>query len=195
MLFLNLACQSTATGTGASGPVRTPTPRPTPSPKAVQLTITDVSASFDQATYSTSYEIDIDAFNPGPPALSVSWTLSLTLVDPAGAPDPATPGSGAAVDVGCNNKGVGVANPYVDARAPRTQVSTFIWTHPDRQLPDGSLSGYNCDHTLMGPRGHQGLITVTVTDARWTCTASYRGTRTGFGKNAGQPGPATCRKV
>ena len=35
---------------------------------------------------------------------------------------------------------------------------------------------YHCDHLDMGPHGHQGLITVLLTDKTWECTATYRGT-------------------
>ena len=41
----------------------------------------------------------------------MTWTLKLELVDKAGTPDPATPGSGAAVDVGCANDGAGTNEP------------------------------------------------------------------------------------
>jgi hypothetical protein len=43
--------------------------------------------------------------------VTVTWTLKLELVDKAGAPDPATPGSGAAVDLGRTNAGVGTHEP------------------------------------------------------------------------------------
>ena len=49
----------------------------------------------------------------------------------------------------------------------------------------------------MGPRGHQGLITVVVADKQWECTATYKGTLSSTEKSvaektASQP---TCSKV
>jgi hypothetical protein len=106
--------------------------------------------------------------------LQEKWTLHLELVDPAGAPDPGEPGATAAVNLGCNNAGVGLpAHPYV--ATTRSLVGNFFWHHPDlaESIPPGK---YHCNHLDMGPHGHQGLITVVVQDDRWTCTASYKGT-------------------
>jgi len=32
----------------------------------------------------------------------------------------------------------------------------------------------------MGPHGHQGLITISVSDGHWRCTATYKGTSMKF---------------
>jgi hypothetical protein len=50
-----------------------------------------------------------------------------------------------------------------------------VWHHSDT---DG------CNHTLMGPAGHLGTVTVTVKNAVWTCTASFFGTNTTSGPPA-----------
>ena len=64
----------------------------------------------------------------------------------------------------------------------------FRWHHPDaaESKPPGR---YHCNHQDMGPHGHQGLITVTVTADRYRCTAHYLGT------NSGQGDEPTCRKI
>lgn len=47
-----------------------------------------------------------------------------------------------------------------------------VWKHGDA---DG------CDHTKMGPRGHLGTVSVTVSDGVYRCHALYRGTISGKG--------------
>jgi hypothetical protein len=162
-------------------------------PAREHFTIDAIQAHFSQANYTTSYEIDIDGYGL-PIRITATWTLELTLVDPAGAPDPATRGSGAEIDYPCNNKGLGVLAPFVDPNADRKHITGFSWTHPDPNSP-GAPTGYNCDHTKMGPHGHQGLVTVVVTDGTWRCTAKYKGTNTGFSDGAGQTGPPTCLRA
>ncbi len=144
-------------------------------------------ATFDQATFSTQYSVVITGNTQGGSMvplpttnLTVSWSLQLQLVDPSGAPDPSTPGSGAAVDVGCTNAGVGTPNPQVDPLMPGGATATrindlFSWFHPDAadSTPPGK---YACNHADQGPSGHQGLVTATVSDGVWQCSASYKGT-------------------
>lgn len=129
--------------------------------KGSPLTLSPVTATFSGAAFATTYTVI--AKEPGA-KLSYAWTLRLQLVDAAGATDPATPGAHAAVDKGCNNRGVLASS-----------ATTFVWHHGDQDT---------CDHSKMGPSGHQGLITVSVSDGTWTCTATYRGTNTGVGKAA-----------
>src|SRR5262249_44436828 len=87
---------------------------------------------------------------------------------------PQTPGSGAAVDIGCSNA-VGVRTPQEELVKVGHISPSFIWHHPDAadSVPAGT---YHCNHEDMGPHGHQGLITVTVADKHWKCTATYKGT-------------------
>jgi hypothetical protein len=141
-------------------------------------TVAPISAVFDQAVFGTHYASALTA--PSVSALgspvTFSWTIQLTLVDPAGAPNPTNPGSAAAVDPGCDNAGSGTSSPFVQSMAAATTLaSTFTWFHPDAASsnPPGV---YACDHTKEGPSGHQGLITVVASDGKWQCTADYKGT-------------------
>jgi hypothetical protein len=149
-----------------------------------------LTALFDQTIFATHYYADIYAPTPLSGTFTYTWTLTLQLVDPSGAPDPTTPGSGAAVDVGCTNAGVGTPDPFVDTKPTsyveyRSDASipegmnvlddAFIWFHPDPA--DSNPPGkYGCDHLDQGPSGHQGLITATVSDGIYKCTATYKGT-------------------
>jgi len=56
-----------------------------------------------------------------------------------------------------------------------------VWHHADS---DG------CNHELQGPFGHQGTVTVIVSDGTWDCTATYDGTVTGTG-----PEPEACEPI
>src|SRR5262245_14260612 len=82
-----------------------------------------ITADFNQAKFATTYTAMLSG-SPMPPTATFTWTLKLTLVDPEGAPDPSTPGSGATVDPLCNNMGVGVADPVVDTQeySPNTYI-------------------------------------------------------------------------
>src|SRR5450755_4765632 len=126
------------------------------------------------------FTTDMVAYTIKATNLTISWSLSLQLVDPVGAPDPATPSSGAAVDYGCNNAGVGTPNPLIvmDPIGGSNLYKTtnfFDWHHPDaaNSMPPGM---YACDHLDQGPSGHQGLITLVVSDGTWQCTGTYKGT-------------------
>jgi hypothetical protein len=125
--------------------------------------------------------------------VTVTWRLHLQLVDPAGTPDPNTSESGAAVDVGCTNDGVGTNKPDVQTLPPSDHLhyGHFIWHHPDG--PDSNPAGlYHCNHTDQGPHGHQGLFTVKVRDSRGeTCTDSYKGTNSGWSHDQGEKAHCT----
>lgn len=126
-------------------------------------------------------------FNHAVLPVTVTWRLQLRLVDPAGAADPSTPGSGAAVDLGCNNDGNGTNKPHRTVfRQSMFRDAFFAWYHPDGA--DSNPAGkYNCDHLDQGPHGHQGLITVTVRDRRGQiCTVSYKGTHAGDSQSQGE---------
>jgi len=59
-----------------------------------------------------------------------------------------------------------------------TDPRTAIWHHGDQ---DG------CNHAVEGPNGHQGVVTVVISDSSGRrCTATYAGTNTGTGN------PAMC---
>ncbi|MFI5034797.1 MAG: PKD domain-containing protein [Acidimicrobiales bacterium] len=124
------------------------------------VALAPITATFVQSQFATHYTV-IARDTAGRP-LTYLWTLKLQLVDPAGSSNPST-GSLAAVDPGCNNHG------------KLTSVAAqFVWQHGD-----ASLGG--CDHSKMGPSGHQGRITLVVSDGAWACTAIYNGTNTGVG--------------
>jgi hypothetical protein len=157
---------------GAAAPAA---PRPT-------ISIGTIEATFDPANRLTRYRVSRFHLNGKAEPVTVTWTLTLELVDKAGAPDPATPGSGAAVDLGCTNAGVGTHEPQKAVVEPGHPTSAFVWHHPDpaSSVPPGR---YHCDHNDQGPRGHQGLVKVVVADQQWECTATYKGTETSTAKS------------
>ncbi|HEX7626668.1 MAG TPA: PKD domain-containing protein [Gaiellaceae bacterium] len=98
--------------------------------------------------------------------LTYAWSLKLQRVDV----------KGGAVDAGCTNRGVLTGT-----------TATFVWHH-------GGTPADHCDHAKMGPSGHEGLLTVVVSDKTWSCTATFKGTNDGTGTAAvcvkGKPAPA-----
>ena len=129
------------------------------------LSLTPVKAAFVASEFATHYTVV--AKEPGA-KLTYKWTLKLQLVDNAGATGEA--GAKAAVDAKCTNRGV-----------LSSAATSFVWHH-------GSSPQDHCDHAKMGPSGHEGLITVVVSDGTWSCTATYKGTNDGTGA------AATCAK-
>lgn len=138
------------------------------------MRINPIAAVFIPAKRETEYKARwYDAVG----RVTITWELHLELVDPQGTKDPATPDSAAAVDLACDNAGVGLPNNPDTHTVPETSFPPeFIWHHPDPadSVPPGK---YACNHLDQGPHGHQGLITVQISDKEWTCTASYKGTR------------------
>ncbi len=125
------------------------------------IRLSRITATFVAAQFATHY--DVSALDLARRPLTYHWTLHLQLVDKPAAANPGEPGSGAAVDPGCNNDG-----------KLTSSAREFIWRHGD-----ASLGG--CDHSKMGPSGHQGLVSLVVSDGVWSCTAIYGGTNTGLG--------------
>ena len=160
------------------------------------ISIGPIDADFVPAKRETQYYVSRYHLNGKPEPVTVTWTLKLELVDKAGAPDPATPGSGAAVDLGCTNAGVGTHEPQKTTVEKGHTTTSFVWHHPD---PDASIppGKYHCDHADMGPHGHQGLITVVVADKDWSCTATYKGTlsSTAASLTNGTASEPKCSKV
>lgn len=126
--------------------------------------------------------------------LHYEWYIDLKLINREGQPDPGTPGSGADFDPSCNNAelpGGKVVEGAVGQSGVVYQwqrVKHFVWYHGDPGVY--SNSGYGCDHSKMGPAGHQGVVTVIVDDANpgakyepWICQANYYGTNTGLAPN------------
>ena len=148
------------------------------------IKITPITGEFDQEFYETTYHTLISLNGPltgkARDDVKIEWTLKLELVDKAGAPDPEMTAmrmaSGAEVDLGCTNGGVEETTELLTLDSHNHLASSsFEWHHPDAQdsVPSGR---YHCNHALQGPHGHQGLITVTVSDAKWTCVATFKGT-------------------
>lgn len=125
------------------------------------VVLSPITATFVPSQFATHYTVRASDLSKRP--LTYAWTLSVQLVDKSGAADPATPGSHAGVDLGCNN------HAKLSATTP-----TFVWQHGDASLG-------NCNHAKMGPSGHQGKITLVLSDGNWSCTATYLGTNTGLG--------------
>jgi hypothetical protein len=148
---------------------------------------------FDPALLATTYSSDVTDL--GGKRTRVVWSLSLTLVDPAGSSPPGNLNSHAAVDEGCNNtKLAGGQSPLGPTLTFWTQLDfTFTWYHGDK----GSYapSTYGCDHTMMGPSGHQGVVTMSVTssDRKWFCRASIAGTN--LGADPIYSGTPTCENL
>jgi len=128
------------------------------------VSLSPITATFQQVEYATHFTVH--ASDTSGKSLSYTWSLKLQLIDKSRATNPGTPGSAAAVDLGCSNQGKLSAT-----------TSEFIWKHGDASLG-------NCDHSKMGPSGHQGKVTVVVSDGLWVCTASYGGTNSGVGTAA-----------
>jgi hypothetical protein len=153
-------CALTTIAAGSSGQVRADDKSP--------LTMSPITATFVDTEFATHYTVD--AFDLDSKKLTYRWTLELELIDKAGAPNPSLPGSGAAVDLGCDNHGKLTAS-----------TDEFIWHHADAPKD-------NCDHNKMGPSGHQASIVLVVSDGTWACVAEYAGTNNGKSK------PAVCKK-
>jgi len=141
---------------------------------------------------ATTYSVTILKAPPGALAnLRYDWYLQLKLIDRPGEPMPYNPG-GAAFDPSCNNAEFGkgkIAEGSANASGVIYEWSgpkELIWYHGDSGVY--SDSSYGCDHTKMGPSGHQGVVTL-VLDAigtnesypGWVCQANYYGTNSGVG--------------
>jgi len=138
------------------------------------FSIDPIGAEFHPGEFATHYFIlDTTRFHTAR-KVTDTWTFQLRLVDPLSAAAPGVPNSGAGVDVGCVNHGHGVHNrPYVDVMEYDPKDGDYGTTH-DFVFHHGDQDG--CDHTLMGPHGHQVLIKVIVSDGSWECTETYKGT-------------------
>jgi hypothetical protein len=115
------------------------------------------------------------------------WTLTLEQIDPDGSSpegfqssDAAAPDySSAGFDPKCNNSILPGGQQSSSGAGRAVYVwsgllDEFTWYHGDVGSYPGS--SYGCNHKKMGARGHQGTVTVVITDGRWVCTASIEGT-------------------
>lgn len=132
------------------------------------LRVAGIAATFDEATRSTTYRVDLSG---GQQPLRYAWQLTLEAVDPSKPVDP-----------GCDNDGVASGSEPM-----------FVWHHGNRGDP---VRDDGCDHALQGAFGHQGLVTVTVTDAAGIqCVARYRGSLTGSSVAQDKTTPPACRQL
>jgi hypothetical protein len=150
------------------------------------LTVTSVKSVFIPTELATKYTVDYTDVSKGSEG-SDAWTLVLTLVDPAGSSPPGLPNSHAAVDDTCDNSKLPGGDTLTlndGAKIHSIGVwlrigESFTWFHGDKgsYLP----SAYGCDHTKMGPSGHQGIVVFAVTskDGKWQCRAQASGTNLG----------------
>jgi len=166
-----------------------------PAKPAPPFQIRAIVANFYPSLFETQYAVLVHNPEGMRDALTASFKITLELVDKAGAPNPGTPGSGAAVDLGCTNAGVGIPHPEI-ANDELHGLFLFGWTHPDPADSDPP-GKYHCNHMDMGPSGHQGLITIVVSDKKWHCTATYKGTNSSTNKSVAQgiASEPICRKI
>ena len=69
----------------------------------------------------------------------------------------------------------------------RPAENQAIWHHGDDQ---------GCNHSLEGPRGHVGTITVIVSDRNFRCAAFYEGSRGDGGSPTGTGSdPVPCQPI
>ena len=150
-----------------------------------QLSMTPIKAVFLPAPdYATKYTFTFKELNPKA-KVTINWYLYLELIDPKGQPAPDLPDSGAEYDPLCANKKFpGLTDAYSGpdhgsfswSKLGKTQ---YIWYHGDQGVYT-TPPGYGCDHKSMGPRGHQGTVSVEMYDNKgWVCHARYYGTNNG----------------
>jgi hypothetical protein len=119
-----------------------------------ELKISRIHAVFSSPDRATTYDVT-PIVSAG--KVSYRWTLTLEAVDPTVDVD------GLTFDADCNNHGV------LSGTDP-----TFVWHHGNTGDPDHDDG---CNHDLQGKYGHQGLITVAVTDIDGSrCETTYKGT-------------------
>lgn len=170
-----------------------------PGENPLSLSLSAVFAPADLATKYTAAASDKDAGRK----LTYVWTLTLQQVDPTGsAPpgfqstNPTAPNyASAAIDPTCNNArlaggSIAFSTGTSDVYIWKTLGAEFEWYHGDHGSYPGS--DYGCDHTKMGVRGHQGTVSVTVSDGIWSCTASIPGSN--LSTTPVKSDPADCKR-
>ena len=169
----------------------------TPPNSKLTIGITRIDAHFIPAKRATVYSVTWGRLAGSKlTKATATWTLTLKLVDPAGAAAPGEPGSAAAVDLGCTNDLVGLPGHEQTSKETLEPRFSFTWHHPD--AVDSDPPGkYHCNHAEMGPHGHQGLIRVTISDKKWACTATFKGTNssTAASDKDGTASFPTCKKL
>jgi hypothetical protein len=153
---------------------------------AFPLSITPLKAVFLPApNLATKYSTTITERDHRA-KVKITWFLILELIDPKGTPFPGLADSGAEYDPLCGNAKypggeLNGSHPGYSAFVWHGK-SNFVWYHGDVGSYSSPAS-YGCDHKSMGPRGHQGLVVIHVSDSRgWYCFARYYGTNDGTGE-------------
>jgi hypothetical protein len=146
------------------------------------LSVSSIKSVFVTKELATRYSVEVTDLSKGVHTYA-SWRLSLELVDPAGSSPPGNTASHAALDETCDNSKLpGGSKESAGPGGPSSTVITwqrigedFTWYHGDKGSYLPSL--YGCDHTKMGPSGHQGIVlfSVSSSDGDWMCTASIKG--------------------
>jgi hypothetical protein len=190
-LLAALAVVGVAAAAAGRGSAGEPKPQPTTT-KAGPLTVSSIEAVFVPAELATKYTVTAnDTSLAIGEKLTYHWELDLERVDP---PDTSPPGyqhtdpkapfyASAAVDLSCNNAKLAGGKQSSFTMEDGATLNDILWTnleagftwyHGDKgSYPDDP--GYGCDHTKMGPSGHQGVVRVSVTNGTWTCRALIRG--------------------
>lgn len=151
------------------------------------LSVSSIKSVFLPKKLATEYSVDVTDLSKGTQGQEV-WQLDLELVDTAGAEPPGNPDSHAAVDTTCDNSILPGGTSHdsmlffpIETAVAKSTIwpnvgDTFIWYHGDKgaYLP----SQYGCDHSKMGPSGHQGVVSLYILskDGKWSCNASVSGT-------------------
>jgi hypothetical protein len=166
--------------------------RPTPT-----LQLSPIQSVFLPDKLATEYTVVPSESTKGA-KVSTVWTLSLELVDKKGAHPANRPDEAADVDLSCDNsvlaggtkvpesKQVGIGEAEYEWR---NQGDDFIWYHGDKGAYPNAPA-YGCDHTKMGPSGHEGHVRVVVSDGYWECLAIIDGTN--LTPQPVNSGPARC---
>ncbi|HWH10226.1 MAG TPA: hypothetical protein VG165_03800 [Solirubrobacteraceae bacterium] len=138
--------------------------------------ISMINATFIPTEHATHFRVNVNAAGFSGP-ITVSWTITLTCVDQGCPEPPGVHGTNAhplpAVDPPCDNDGLGTRAPVVQRFIPG-QTPEFVWHHP--AASQDPTHRYHCDTSKEGPKGHQGVVRVEVSDGHTTCTTSYKGT-------------------
>jgi hypothetical protein len=165
-----------------------------------------IVATFDQDVFSTFYLVDQTNTSLYP--ATITWTLAPPADDPPcngflpTAGSSSIPASKAESLNGLRSEFYDSAHGHEPApNVGETVDSVAIWWHAD--ISERGLCNHAGNAYQPTQYGHGGLVSVTVVNKYWTCTASFKGTLTGgpgLAPDAAEPGgypngwrgPAKC---
>jgi hypothetical protein len=165
-----------------------------------------IVATFIQEDFSTLYAVDQTNTSLYP--ATISWKLTPPAADPAC--DGFLPATGSTSIPAGKQSGLSQVRAEfystTNGHDPEPNVgelldSVAIWWHAD--ISERGLCNHDGNAYVPTQYGHGGLVSVTVQNKYWTCTASFKGTLTGgpgHPPDAAEPegypngwrGPATC---